>query len=186
MAQTIDWPTKRYVPILCAFEKFRSPSFQRPHDIPHQPQNVCEVNGCRWGLKHSSAYGLGIRTRLLARSAQPGIVRWRPFALQSGFESATRHRPCPLHLYPLLFSMLAARASAARSASRIARSARRFATVVDSAGVKVAAADNGEATTAVTFLVKAGSRYEPKPGVAHALKNYAFKVRTRTNFRAEE
>ena len=72
--------------------------------------------------------------------------------------------------------MLAARASAARSASRIARSARRFATVVDSAGVKVAAADNGEPTTAVTVLVKAGSRYEPKPGVAHALKNYAFKV----------
>ncbi|KAI0744449.1 LuxS/MPP-like metallohydrolase [Earliella scabrosa] len=71
--------------------------------------------------------------------------------------------------------MLAARASAARSASRIARSARRFATVVDSAGVKVAAADNGEPTTAVTVLVKAGSRYEPKPGVAHALKNYAFK-----------
>ncbi|TBU54963.1 LuxS/MPP-like metallohydrolase [Dichomitus squalens] len=71
--------------------------------------------------------------------------------------------------------MLAARASAARSASRIARSARKFATVVDSAGVKVAAADNGEPTTAVTFLVKAGSRYEPKPGVAHALKNYAFK-----------
>ena len=72
--------------------------------------------------------------------------------------------------------MLAARASAARSASRIARNARKFVTVVDTAGVKVAAADNGEPTTAVTFLVKAGSRYEPKPGVAHALKNYAFKV----------
>ncbi|KAI0758832.1 LuxS/MPP-like metallohydrolase [Fomes fomentarius] len=71
--------------------------------------------------------------------------------------------------------MLAARASAARSASRIARNARRFATVVDSAGVKVAAADNGEPTSAVTFLVKAGSRYETKPGVAHALKSYAFK-----------
>ncbi|EMD34977.1 hypothetical protein CERSUDRAFT_85735 [Gelatoporia subvermispora B] len=67
--------------------------------------------------------------------------------------------------------MLAARASA-RSASRLARS---FATVVDTAGVKVAAADNGEATSAVTFLVKAGSRFEPKAGVAHALKNYAFK-----------
>ncbi|KAI0323501.1 ubiquinol-cytochrome C reductase complex core protein 2 [Cubamyces sp. BRFM 1775] len=68
--------------------------------------------------------------------------------------------------------MLAARASAARAASRIARN---FATVVDSAGVKVAAADNGEATSAVTFIVKAGSRFESKPGVAHALKNYAFK-----------
>ncbi|RPD67940.1 LuxS/MPP-like metallohydrolase [Lentinus tigrinus ALCF2SS1-7] len=78
--------------------------------------------------------------------------------------------------------MLAARASAARSASRIARNARKFATVVDSAGVKVAAADNGEPTTAVTFLVKAGSRYEPKPGVAHALKNYAFKSTDKRSF----
>ncbi|KAI0076866.1 LuxS/MPP-like metallohydrolase [Panus rudis PR-1116 ss-1] len=68
--------------------------------------------------------------------------------------------------------MFAARTSAARSASRIARN---FATVVDSAGVKVAAVDNGEATSAVTFLVKAGSRYQPKPGVAHALQNFAFK-----------
>ncbi|OJA20781.1 hypothetical protein AZE42_07017 [Rhizopogon vesiculosus] len=60
----------------------------------------------------------------------------------------------------------------ARRASAFARS---FATVVDSAGVKVAAVDNGQPTAAVTFLVKAGSRYEPKPGVAHALKNFAFK-----------
>lgn len=68
--------------------------------------------------------------------------------------------------------MLAARASTAK---RLARS---FATVVDSkaSGIKVAAVDNGQATTAVTFLVKAGSRYEPSPGVAHALKNFAFKV----------
>ena len=60
--------------------------------------------------------------------------------------------------------MLAARASAARSASRIARNARKFATVVDTAGVKVAAADNGEPTTAVTVLVKAGARV-PVDGV---------------------
>ncbi|CAL1698505.1 unnamed protein product [Somion occarium] len=64
------------------------------------------------------------------------------------------------------------RTSAARRASRLARN---FATVVDTAGVKVAAVDNGEATSAVTFLVKAGSRYQNKPGVAHALKNFAFK-----------
>ena len=69
--------------------------------------------------------------------------------------------------------MLAARASAVRNASKYARS---FATVVDSAGVKVAALDNGEATSSVTFLVKAGSRFENKPGVAHALQNFAFKV----------
>ena len=58
------------------------------------------------------------------------------------------------------------------------RAVRSFATVVDSAGVKVAAVDNGEATTSVTFLVKGGSRFENKPGVAHALQNFAFKVRT--------
>ncbi|KAI0791108.1 Metalloenzyme, LuxS/M16 peptidase-like protein [Abortiporus biennis] len=68
--------------------------------------------------------------------------------------------------------MLAARTSAARSASRIAR---QFSSVVDTAGIKVAAVDNGEPTSAVTFLVKAGSRFETKPGVAHALKNFAFK-----------
>lgn len=66
-----------------------------------------------------------------------------------------------------------ARTSAARNASRLLRN---FATVVDTAGVKVAAVDNGEPTSAVTFLVKAGSRYENKPGVAHALHNFAFKV----------
>ena len=71
--------------------------------------------------------------------------------------------------------MLAARASTTRNASRIVRS---FATVVDSpAGVKVASLDYGQPTSAVTFFVKAGSRYENKPGVAHALKNFAFKVR---------
>ncbi|KAI6046578.1 Metalloenzyme, LuxS/M16 peptidase-like protein [Pisolithus marmoratus] len=67
--------------------------------------------------------------------------------------------------------MLATRASTAK---RLARS---FATVVDTkaSGVKVAAVDNGQPTTAVTVLVKAGSRYQPSPGVAHVLKNFAFK-----------
>ncbi|KAL0952636.1 hypothetical protein HGRIS_006882 [Hohenbuehelia grisea] len=68
--------------------------------------------------------------------------------------------------------MLAARASTARSVSRAARS---FATVSDTAGLKLAAIDQGQPTAAVTFLVKAGTRYETKPGVAHALKNFAFK-----------
>ena len=70
--------------------------------------------------------------------------------------------------------MLASRASAARSVQRISRS---FATVADSAGVKVAAVDVGQPTSSVTLLVKAGTRFEPKAGVAHALKNFSFKVR---------
>lgn len=69
--------------------------------------------------------------------------------------------------------MLAARVSSVRRASHIART---FATVADTVGLKVAAVDNGQPTSAITFLVKAGSRFENKPGVAHALKNFAFKV----------
>ncbi|KAL5525302.1 QCR2 [Sanghuangporus sanghuang] len=68
-------------------------------------------------------------------------------------------------------SMLAARATA-RRATRLLRT---FATAVDVSGVKVAAVDNGQPTSAVTFLFKAGSRYETKPGLANVLKNFSFK-----------
>ena len=58
------------------------------------------------------------------------------------------------------------------------RSSRRsFATVADATGVKIASLDHGQPTSSVTFLVKAGSRYEPQPGVANLLKNFAFRVR---------
>lgn len=72
--------------------------------------------------------------------------------------------------------MLAARASTTRTVQRITRS---FATAIDSASLRVAAVDNKQPTSTVTVLIKAGSRYEPKPGVAHALKNFAFKSTTK-------
>lgn len=55
---------------------------------------------------------------------------------------------------------------------------RSFATVVADAanGVKVAAVDFGQPTSGVTVLVKAGSRYQTKEGLANTLKNFAFKV----------
>ncbi|EIM87614.1 LuxS/MPP-like metallohydrolase [Stereum hirsutum FP-91666 SS1] len=63
---------------------------------------------------------------------------------------------------------------AARLASQSSR--RSFATVVDAAGgVKVATVDNGQPISTVTVLLKAGSRYEQKPGLAHVLSNFAFK-----------
>jgi predicted Zn-dependent peptidase len=65
--------------------------------------------------------------------------------------------------------------SSTRAAARLAR--RSFATVVDAGGIKVAAVDSNQPTVAVTILAKAGSRYQQKSGVAHALKNFAFKVR---------
>ncbi|KAJ7890658.1 Metalloenzyme, LuxS/M16 peptidase-like protein [Mycena olivaceomarginata] len=60
-----------------------------------------------------------------------------------------------------------------RASVRLAR--RSFATAVDVGGLKVAAIDSNQPTVAVTFLAKAGPRYQQKPGVAHALKNFAFK-----------
>jgi predicted Zn-dependent peptidase len=71
--------------------------------------------------------------------------------------------------------------SAVRSPCRVAATKaainpRKFATVVESSGLKVAAVDNGQPSASVTLLVKAGSRHESKAGLAHALKNYAFKV----------
>ncbi|KAK4045999.1 ubiquinol-cytochrome c reductase core subunit 1 [Microbotryomycetes sp. JL201] len=48
--------------------------------------------------------------------------------------------------------------------------------VSDVSGVKVAASDDVAAPTgALSVVVKAGSRYEPQPGVAHCLKNALFK-----------
>ena len=65
-----------------------------------------------------------------------------------------------------------------RATRLVTASKRGFATVVDaSPGFKVAAVDNGQPTSSVTVLLKAGTRYESKPGVAHILSNFAFKVR---------
>jgi len=69
--------------------------------------------------------------------------------------------------------MYAARTSAARSVQRLAQ--RSFATAVETAGVRVAALESAAPTASLTVLVKAGSRYEPKAGLANALKNFAFK-----------
>lgn len=49
--------------------------------------------------------------------------------------------------------------------------------VQDANGVKVASSESGAPTSAISLIIKAGSRYEPAPGVAHVLKNSLFKVR---------
>ncbi|KAJ7066734.1 Metalloenzyme, LuxS/M16 peptidase-like protein [Mycena amicta] len=63
--------------------------------------------------------------------------------------------------------------STTRASVRLAR--RFFATVVDNAGLKVASIESNQPTVSVTVLAKAGPRYQSKAGVAHALKNFAFK-----------
>lgn len=47
--------------------------------------------------------------------------------------------------------------------------------VSDAQGIKVATRDDGGPTTTLALVVKAGSRYESEPGLAHALSNFSFK-----------
>lgn len=47
-------------------------------------------------------------------------------------------------------------------------------------GYKIAASNFGQATASLSLVLKAGTRYETKPGVASILKGYAFKVRVMT------
>lgn len=79
------------------------------------------------------------------------------------------HIPWSVLITPAMF----ARQLAQRSARAAART---YATVSEASGVKVAGIDNGQPTTSISVVVKAGSRFESRPGVAHALKNFAFKV----------
>ena len=93
----------------------------------------------------------------------------------------------PVSLFPFLVifdlfvppTMSFARSAApVRSALRTAavhQHAQRSFTTANASGISTAAADDGALTSTVTVAVKAGSRYEPAPGVAHVLKNYLFK-----------
>ena len=91
-------------------------------------------------------------------------------------------------LLHILWSVLITPAMFARQlAQRSARTAARtYATVSEASGVKVAGIDNGQPTTSISVVVKAGSRFESRPGVAHALKNFAFKVSLAFAFRSEQ
>ncbi|GAA5868991.1 hypothetical protein JCM3774_002442 [Rhodotorula dairenensis] len=83
----------------------------------------------------------------------------------------------------------ALRAQAVRAAVAPA-GARAYATpaasfsTADANGIKVAGNDEGARTSSISLIVKAGSRYEPAPGVAHVLSNSLFKAtETRSQIR---
>lgn len=65
------------------------------------------------------------------------------------------------------------------AAAAAASNGSEFSVSSSSSGIKVATLDEGLPTSAVTVAVKAGSRYESLPGLAHVLKNFVFKVRQR-------
>lgn len=45
-------------------------------------------------------------------------------------------------------------------------------------GLKVASKDSQGPTTTLAVVAKAGTRYQPLPGLTYGLEQYAFKVRT--------
>lgn len=69
---------------------------------------------------------------------------------------------------------------AARRCARVLSQRRGYATVADAGGVKVASVTESSSlsapTSAIAVVVKAGSRYETQPGLAHVLKHSLFKV----------
>ncbi|KAF3921430.1 hypothetical protein ABW21_db0203279 [Orbilia brochopaga] len=48
--------------------------------------------------------------------------------------------------------------------------------VSDARGVKVVSKDTGSPTASLAVVIRAGSRYQPLPGLAHALEHFAFKA----------
>lgn len=69
---------------------------------------------------------------------------------------------------------------AARRCARVLSQRRTYATVADAGGVKVASSvETPSSTSAIAVVVKAGSRYESQPGLAHVLKHSLFKVSVR-------
>lgn len=48
--------------------------------------------------------------------------------------------------------------------------------VSDVGGIKVAARDDGGATTGLSVVLRGGSRYAPLPGLSHLLEKFAWKV----------
>jgi ubiquinol-cytochrome c reductase core subunit 2 len=47
----------------------------------------------------------------------------------------------------------------------------------DAAGVKFASRDYAGATTTLALVARAGTRYQPLPGLTEALQHFAFRVR---------
>ena len=77
----------------------------------------------------------------------------------------------------LLSSRTALQASAAlsRRAYATATSSGQF-SLAEAQGIKVATTEDGSPTAAISVVIKAGSRFESSPGLAHVLKNSLFKV----------
>jgi hypothetical protein len=69
------------------------------------------------------------------------------------------------------------RRSYAATATKTSSPASPF-TVSDVSGIRVVARDDGGATTGLSIVLKAGSRYATTPGLAHLLDKFAWKVRS--------
>jgi hypothetical protein len=119
----------------------------------------------------------------------------RATSLQDGqsINSPSIALPPPLHRPPIgVFSTMLSRTTACRGAQRAARQLsstqkRGLAAPAsgsfqyqsgEAKGVKFASRDFAGPTTTLALVAKAGTRYQPLPGLTEGLANFAFRVRS--------
>ena len=93
----------------------------------------------------------------------------RAFAISRQCRHLLSHVPIASRIHGLR-SYAAAAAATKTSTSSVPY------TLSEIEGIKVASRDDGGATTGLSVVVKAGSRYCPFPGMAHMLEKFAWKV----------
>lgn len=99
----------------------------------------------------------------------------RTLSSTSSYTLSLPHSVLLLHIMSLARSAAPVRSALRTVAVPAQAAARRSFTTSNAGGITTAAADDGGLTSTVTVAVKAGSRYETAPGVAHVLKNFLFK-----------
>jgi len=95
--------------------------------------------------------------------------------LQRTLAVSRQHRHCLPSALSIGDNVTCRRAYAAAVAAKASSPATPY-TVANVDGLRVVSRDDGRATTALTLVLKAGSRYAPAPGLAHLLDKFAWKV----------
>ena len=86
----------------------------------------------------------------------------------------TRQHRC--HYLPTSVLSISNRKYASVSASKPSASGTSF-QLTEINGIKLAAREDGDATTGLSVVIRAGARYSPIPGLAHLLDKFAWNVK---------
>ena len=99
------------------------------------------------------------------------LIMFARKALSRGAQIAARQQGCSNLVQRRGYAAAAAASSPAPSSSLAYD-------ISDAADIKIAARDTHRPTTKLALVAKAGTRYEPAPGLTVGLEEFAFKVHT--------